>query len=278
MILFIFEGKDDKTYFESIKRLFFPEKSDTFVCTYNSNIYSLYTKLKQHDTLNGILEVNTVSVFNEILIEKGDYTLKDIREDEVSEIYLFFDYDFQEDSRTLQENNKILSEMLMYFTDETENGKLYINYPMVESIRYTKELPDNDYLKYTVTRQRCQDESFKHQVHEFSFYGNLQYIIPIIKPADDEAKIQEKTNTAIKNWKHLIVMNVSKSNYICNNKNDIPDETDNQKEIFDNQLSKYVETEECKVAILNAFPIFLFEYFGRKIFNNNNKAESNYST
>lgn len=278
MILFIFEGKDDKTYFESIKRLFFPEKSDTFVCTYNSNIYSLYTKLKQHDTLNGIHEVNTVSVFKEILLEKGDETLKNIREDEVSEIYLFFDYDFQEDSRTLEENNIILSEMLKYFTDETEMGKLYINYPMVESLRYTKELPDNDYWKYKVTRQRCQDESFKHQVHEFSFYGNLQYIIPIIKPADDEAKIQEKTNTAIKNWKHLIVMNVSKSNYICNNKNDIPDETDNQKEIFDNQLSKYVETEECKVAILNAFPIFLFEYFGRKIFNNNNKAESNYST
>lgn len=68
MILFIFEGKDDKTYYESIKRLFFPEKFDTFICTYNSNIYSLYTKLKQHDTLNGMLEVNTVSVFKEILL------------------------------------------------------------------------------------------------------------------------------------------------------------------------------------------------------------------
>ena len=268
MILFIFEGKDDKTYFESIKRLFFPEKSETFVCTYNSNIYSLYAKLQDHDTLNGMLEVNTVSVFKEILLEKGDETLKNIREDEVSEIYLFFDYDFQEDSRTLQENNKILSEMLEYFIDETDMGKLYINYPMVESLRYTKELPDNDYWKYTVTLQRCLDESFKHQVHEFSFYGsNLQYIIPIIKPADDEAKIREKANTAIKNWLHLIVMNVSKSNYICNNKNEMPDETDKQKDIFNNQLSKYVETPECKVAILNAFPIFLFEYFGRKIFN-----------
>ena len=30
MILFVFEGKDDKTYFESIKQLFFPEKPDTF--------------------------------------------------------------------------------------------------------------------------------------------------------------------------------------------------------------------------------------------------------
>ena len=267
MILFIFEGKIDKTYFESIKRLFFSEKSDTFICTYNSNIYSLYTKLNQHDTLNGMLEVNTVSVFKEILLEKGDDTLKDIREDEVSEIYLFFDYDFQENARTLEENNNRLSEMLKYFNDETASGKLYINYPMVESLRYTKELPDDDYWKYTVTRQKCQEESFKHQVHEFSFYGaNLEYIILTIKSADNEAKKQEKTDAAKQNWQHLIVMNVCKSNYICNDKNEIPDETDNQKDIFDNQLSKYVEAEECKVAILNAFPIFLFEYFGKKVF------------
>ncbi len=268
MILFIFEGKDDRTYFESIKRLFFPKKSETFVCTYNSNIYSLYTKLKNHDALHGMLEVNTVSVFKEILLEKGDETLKDIREDEVSEIYLFFDYDFQEKTKTLEENNSRLSELLEYFTEETGKGKLYINYPMVESLRYTKELPDNDYWQYTVTRKKCQEETFKHQVHEFSFYGaNLEYIILTIKPADDETKIQEKIDTAKQNWQHLIVMNVSKSNCICNNKNEIPDETDSQKDIFENQLSKYVGTENCKVAILNSFPIFIFDYFGKKYLN-----------
>lgn len=62
MILFVFEGKADKTYFEAIKRLFFPAKSETFLCTYNSNIYSLYTKLKSHDALKEMLEVDTVSV------------------------------------------------------------------------------------------------------------------------------------------------------------------------------------------------------------------------
>ena len=128
MILILFEGKNDKTYFESLKQLFFPEKLDTFVCTYNSNIYSLYTKLREHD----------VSVLKDILLEKGDETLKDIREDEVSEIYMFFDYDFQENARTLEENNRRLAEMLDFFADETANGKLYINYPMVESLRYTK--------------------------------------------------------------------------------------------------------------------------------------------
>lgn len=266
MILFVFEGKDDKTYFESIKRLFFPAKSDTFVCTYNSNIYSLYTKLKAHDALKEMLEVDTVSVLKDILLEKGDETLKDIREDEVSEIYLFFDYDFQEDSRTLEENNNRLSELLNYFTDETGKGKLYINYPMVESLRYTKELPDNNYWQYTVTRQKCQEEKFKHQVHEFSFYGgSLEYLVLTIKPADDETKIQQKANTAKTNWLHLVTMNTSKANYICNDKNELPDEVNSQQDIFDSQLSKYVNTEKCKVAILNAFPLFLFDYFGKKI-------------
>ena len=266
MILFVFEGKDDKAYFEAIKRLFFPEKSDTFVCTYNSNIYSLYTKLKSHDALKEMLEVDTVSVLKEILLEKGDETLKDIREDEVSEIYLFFDYDFQEDSGTFEENNNRHSELLGYFTNETGNGKLYINYPMVESLRYTKELPDENYWQYTVTRQRCQEEKFKHQVHEFSFYkSNLEYLVLTIKPADDDAKILQKANTAKTNWLHLVTMNTSKANYICNDKNELPDEVNNQQDIFDSQLSKYVNTEECKVAILNAFPIFLFDYFGRKV-------------
>jgi len=274
MILFVFEGKADKTYFEAIKRLFFPAKSETFLCTYNSNIYSLYTKLKSHDALKEILEVDTVSVLKEILLEKGDETLKDIREDEVSEIYLFFDYDFQEDSRTLEENNSRLSELLGYFTNETGRGKLYINYPMVESLRYTKELPDSNYWQYTVTRQRCHEEKFKHQVHEFSFYkSNLEYLVLTIKPADDETKIQQKTDTAKTNWLHLVTMNTSKANYICNDKNELPDEVNNQLDIFNSQLSKYVNTEECKVAILNAFPIFLFDYFGKKIVNDREKTD-----
>ena len=67
------------------------------------------------------------------------------------------------------------------------------------------------------------------------------------------------------NWCHLVGMNVSKANYICDGKNEIPDEVNSQIDIFDNQLAKYVETEESKVAILNAFTIFIFDYFGKKI-------------
>lgn len=55
--------------------------------------------------------------------------------------------------------------MLTLFADETENGKLYINYPMIESIRYTKELPDTDYANYIVSREECKD--FKRLARDF---------------------------------------------------------------------------------------------------------------
>ena len=51
----------------------------------------------------------------------------------------------------METQNEKIKEMLELFDNETEKGKLYINYPMVESIRYfKKELPDEDYIDHQV--------------------------------------------------------------------------------------------------------------------------------
>ena len=58
----------------------------TFVCTYNSNIYSLYSKLKGYDVFENVTASgNTVTILNDILQENGDDTLVDILEVNVSE-------------------------------------------------------------------------------------------------------------------------------------------------------------------------------------------------
>lgn len=59
-------------------------------------------------------------------------------------------------------------------------------------------------------------------------------------------------------------MNVCKANYICKGANELPRIIDDicPVNIFDNQINRYVQSDECAVAILSAFPIFLFEYFG----------------
>lgn len=176
MMLFVFEGKDDAGYFESIRRLFFQKIPDEqFVCTYNSDIYSLYKQLMAHDVLNEKHEVDTAPVLRELLIARGNDKLKGVREDEVSEIYLFFDYDFQNKGGNLSDNNRKLREMLEFFADETENGKLYVSYPMLEALRHTNKLPDNEYYRYIISRE--DSGRFKFLAGEFSYYKSTDYIL-----------------------------------------------------------------------------------------------------
>lgn len=263
MILFIFEGKKcEPRLFETLRQLFFQKETEPFVCTYNSNIYSLYSKLKSYDVFDNIgASGNTVTILNEILEERGDNTLENIIEADVSEIFLFFDYDFQESRLTLEANNQHLKEMLEYFNEETKNGKLYINYPMVESIRYVKQLPDNNYWQYTVTRDECH--SFKALVQNFSHYDSFDHLLVSNNKNEKEEKKQEKACNARANWIHLIEMNVTKACYICNGQNEHPGSKEDitQNKIYNGQLIKYVNSTCCKVAILNSFPLFLYDYF-----------------
>lgn len=260
MILFVFEGRAEDKLFDSIKKLFFSKSTDRFICTYRNNIYQLYSKLKEH----GFFEesgVSTVAVLNQILQERGDDTLKDVLQSDISEIFLFFDYDFQHSQLSLDKNNQHVKKMLDYFNDETENGKLYINYPMFESIRYTRELPDRDYVNYTIKRE--QSKGFKRLTNDFSFYKSLNHLMVSEGSAKTESTQKDEMERAKRNWEYLVGMNVIKANYICSDfkvrpacKDDI-----SQLAVFNAQLAKFVYTSECRVSILNAIPIFLYEYF-----------------
>ena len=153
MILFIFEGDErEPRLYRTMERLYFPKENDNIICSFGNNIYDLYNEIMEYDGDGDI-----VSVMRERLAARGDSILNGIRSSDISEIFLFFDYDFQNSHISLEEINKRLEKMLSLFSDETENGKLYINYPMIESIRYTKELPDIDYAKYVVSRDECKD-------------------------------------------------------------------------------------------------------------------------
>lgn len=254
MILFVFEGKKrEPMLFDTMKRLFFHE-GQSIACSFNNNIYQLYQDLQEMNE-----GADIVSVLIEKNKDKEDSPFKDdTRTSDFSEIYLFFDYDFQNKNLTLDEMNAQLKELLERFNDETDNGRLYINYPMIESIRYTKALPDPNFINYTITKSDCQDKDFKAIAAEFSAYGNLDYIVlPVNRKATEE-----EVNKRKQNWIYLKEQNVSKANYICNGSNSIPADksTISQDIIFAAELQNYIVPSES-VAILSAFPIFLYDYF-----------------
>lgn len=62
---------------------------------------------------------------------------------------LIFDYELQ-DNRFSPER---LEEMQRYFNESTDNGKLYVNYPMVEACKHFLKMPDVEYLNRTVSRE-----------------------------------------------------------------------------------------------------------------------------
>ena len=252
MILLVFEGNErEPNLYKTIERLYFPRSNNNIICSFGNNIYTLYKEMIELDGDGDI-----VSVLKEKLAERDDHTLDGMKSSDFSEIFLFFDYDFQNSQLTLEEINTRMCKMLALFNEETESGKLYVNYPMIESIRYTKELPDENYNHYVVSREHCSD--FKRIANEFSYYASLDHILF----KDGEKPTKERYMKIHDNWEHLIKMNVCKANYITNKKNEMPKEKIgiNQMAIFEAQKYKYVLVNQS-VAILNSFPIFVFEYF-----------------
>ena len=256
MILFVFEGEyREPELFATIQKMFFPKDNERIAYSFGNNIYELYNELSKLDDAGDL-----VSLLQERCSGQADNPFEGLNSSDFSEIYLFFDYDFQNKNLELSEINRQLKEMLSIFNDETEYGKLYINYPMIESIRYTKELPDDKYYEYVVSRAECS--GFKRLAAEFSAYSSLDFIL--IDPRKELSQLSEKKLRSLRdNWENLKVQNVNKANYICHGKNEKPNKKEevSQMLIFESQLQKHVNKEQSEVAILNAFPLFLYEYF-----------------
>jgi len=241
--------------------LFFRKKNN-IIFSFCSNIYVLYQKMHKSDFTEDI-----VTVLQRELQDRQDNSLKEYMRSDFSEIFLFFDYDCHNQNLDkgipLETTNSRLTEMLAFFNNETENGKLYINYPMVESIRYTRQLPDHNFNSYTVPVSSCVD--FKQMTNDFSYYGNLDFISfrlnkqgALTLPSRNTA---EKIEGLKENWNTLKNQHVLKAFFICTGAAVLPEKKVpiDQEELFTAQLTKYVQTDNT-VAILNSFPLFLYDY------------------
>lgn len=111
------------------------------VYCYRTNIHDLYSRMFQtgddagdYDLLGVLKERETDPAKRQIL--DGDY----------SDVLLVFDYD-PHDNRFSPES---LARMVAYFNESTDQGKLYVNYPMLEAYRHFATVPDPDYPQRTV--------------------------------------------------------------------------------------------------------------------------------
>ena len=261
MILFIFEGKKtEPNLFKTIEKLYFPNTNERKVCCFGYNIYELYKLMNESDFTEDV-----ITVIRSKIATRNDHSIpEDADVSDFSEIFLFFDYDFQNKNLPSEELDNQLKNMLEFFNDETENGKLYINYPMVEAIKCTNKLPDSRFIHYTATRKECSD--FKNYITSaYPFYKSTDFFIFAIDGRTKEIReplTKEKLTLVSNNWNTLKEQNIKKANFICNDIFDYPESKDdiNQQLIFNCQKEKFVDKDDS-VSILRSFPLFLYEYF-----------------
>jgi len=226
-ILCIFEGESrEPKYFRTIQSHYFDENS-ILLCSYGNDIYELFKELDEDhdlDIVELLRESKNVPANKEIL--------ESYSSDDFNQVFLFFDFEYQDDHFDV--NNLAL--MISIFNEETENGKLFVSYPMIEAIR---DIPSIDeYIDHKVSLENCTGRLYK----------------PL--SAKGLQKFQDPRKITKENWDKLIEINILKANFIVSN-----NRTDNTSHPIQlDILSKQAELMDLTefVYVLSSFPLFVF--------------------
>ena len=246
--LFVFEGNRAEPQYEDMLEKHFLGKRISVKCVYDAEIYQLYRQLKDDEFAFDM--VNLLKERSKVNAE----LLRDYNRDSFAYIYLFFDYDAHS---TLASDEKI-AEMLEFFDNETENGLLYISYPMIGAIRHFKDMESFKELAVKCKRANCQymtdceivDECMKEPHYKEVSASECQPRLTNIKKYTRNV------------WQELIRAHIFKMNYLVNNNFDMPMQVVSQSVIFSKQLEKHINHKCPKVAVLSALPIYVLDYYG----------------
>ena len=134
-ILVIVEGS--KTDYNLMTHLLnvYGISQDHNIVAYDTNIYSLYNVVFATD------DPDSIDILQSLKEHEKDSKKKRIFNQRYTDILLIFDFDPQDPNFSPQ---KIL-EMVNFFVESSDMGKLYLNYPMVEAFYHMKSIPDDDY-------------------------------------------------------------------------------------------------------------------------------------
>lgn len=246
--LFVFEGVRAESKYVDMLEQNFLGKRISVKCVYDAEIYQLYRQLKDEE-----FAIDIVDLLKERSKENSEI-LRDFHRDSFAYIYLFFDYDAHS---SLASDDKIV-EMLDFFDNETENGLLYISYPMLEAIRHYKDMQSFKELTVKCKRANCP---YKEECDEVEACLNE----PRYKNVSASECLPQLTNInkyTKEVWQELIRAHVSKMNYLVHDVFELPIEVETQSVIFSKQLEKHINHKCPKVAVLSAFPIYVLDYYG----------------
>lgn len=226
-IFCIFEGeKRELDYFNTLKKIYFSESS-ILVCSYGNDIYELFREIKKDEDLDIVellRESKNVSSNKEILRDYG--------RDDFSQVFLFFDVECQDDQF---DSGDFLS-LIDVFNEETESGKIFVSYPMIEAIR---DIPTyEEYFSHKVTVDQCVGKKYKSlSVKGLKLFNDPRFNIK-------------------KDWDQLVKINIEKGNYMVFGTKEDTTSVPEQKAIAEKQMCSI--EKEGNMFVLSSYPFFIF--------------------
>jgi hypothetical protein len=243
-ILLVFEGeKTEPAIFDNIQTVFFNgNPSRRVYAYYGTNIRRLWRELRADPFFD------TVPKLRELAKNKDE--LQGLNSKNVAEIHLFFDFEGHlSEKPNLNQHCDMVNEMIGFFSDEHDHGKLWISYPMVEALKHAYGDPARCFEGCVV--KIADNTGYKEKTGGIGAYQDARkYIYP--------------------DWRYLLAVNIHKAGRLVTGAYELPGYSEavtlmDQQSIFHHQKDRFI-LPLASVAVLSAFPFFLVFYFGKKLY------------
>lgn len=251
-ILLIVEGeKTEPKILEQIGMVKWNETSKLEIIHLGTNIYSLYKTIENLNIDYNSDSTSTIEVLKQILKDRNrDSDLEKLQQ-KYPYIYLFFDFEFQDNHYDEKDKKKVLLDMMNYFSDETDNGLLLINYPMIEAFRdYKEPLPNIEYKELSIS------------IDDVKKYKSI---------VNDRGTNKNYSKYNLYDFELIFIQNLMKANYIANGDYCIPlyDEFINivkGENVLNGQFDWIKDNNS--IAILCTLIFTFIYYYGKDLYEN----------
>ena len=205
-ILLIVEGaKTEPKLFKKLSSIKWNEKAEISIIDIKTNIYPLYNKMVKYDQDFFLGSSSTIEVLKEMLRSEGRTLDLEKLNDSFTDTYLFFDFEYQDKIIPDEKKHDFLISMQNYFSNETENGLLLINYPMIEAYRdFIPPAPSPSFRDRDIEICFVKDKKYKQIVGGRGFDYDIK-------------------NYNLNMFEGIFIQNVMKANYLLNNDYSMPE-------------------------------------------------------
>lgn len=240
--LFIVEGEiAEPALIKKIFDTFLPANAAFDFYSYKTNLHTLAEHLESY--------YPDFDDYVDVLAVLRELEQNDERKAILSRKYtdIFYIFDFEPQNHTLHFGT--ISKLFDHLNDSADQGKLFINYPMLESYKHLRQMPDHAFKDRTVSLKDCL--SYKQLIDKESAYQDLR-------------ALNYQTLTS------MIVHHLRKANHILSDSYDLPEKDAfldwNYQMIF--EYERALAGQEQLVSVLNTCMFIIVDYRTTEFFSN----------